>query len=95
MMPLRYEILKDTPEVRAALRAIRKVYSFDAAGGNLHAVLDDGNMQGEINPYYVDEFPTGPEQMRAELRCAEVLNSMSEDHRMSAWYRWHNLHMKV
>lgn len=78
-------------KTRAAVRCMGPVYHYNGAGGGLHVILDDWNVddatikwvRGYIaEPDYMRE--AGPKRLRAEQRCLAVFASLSVDERLSA-----------
>lgn len=55
----------DTPVVRAAAEAAKRVYDFSCVGGNLHIVLDDFNIEDEHLEFCRKEIDNAPESCRA------------------------------
>jgi hypothetical protein len=82
----------DTPEIRRLVKVIERIYSFSGAGGGLHIVLDDWNIEdGDIlwcmqyRPgYRPDGLPL------SERVCAKILLAMTIEERASALYmQWY------
>lgn len=73
-----------SPETIAASGLIRRVYDFNGVGGNLHAQLDDWNIEDE----FFDEFKvfneTTPEQLVAEQACFNAMRTLTIEQRASA-----------
>ncbi len=78
-----------TPLVLEAQPLIRAVYDWHLAGGNLHIVLDDWNLEDANLDFCEKQVRTPdpdvpPEQIEAETKCLAVFRKMSEDERASA-----------
>lgn len=43
---------EEAPQTARLVKLIADLYAIHAVGGPLHAVLDDGNLDGVIEPYY-------------------------------------------
>lgn len=76
-------------ETKRAARLISKVYEHHGAGGGLHIVVDDWNLDhsslgycGQLmeNPAY----DVSRERLTAERKCLKSLQAMTEDERASA-----------
>ncbi|MEQ1931959.1 MAG: hypothetical protein ABL957_15715 [Parvularculaceae bacterium] len=84
----------DTPAIRVAATLAEKVYAGCAVGGNLHAVLDDWNIEddhfedGEM-PIYSDDPPD--EQVLVERECYAALKALTLPERASALAMLHRL----
>lgn len=79
----------DNQKVRDAQPLISDVYEFHGAGGSLHIVLDDSNIDdSDINFCLtsIAENKRGypPEQIEAERKCGEHFLSMTVEERSSA-----------
>lgn len=85
----------DEPEIDIVRLApvvalIRKVYEFDLAGGGLHIVVDDDNIETSHIRWCLDSwipedrFKTSAEQKAAEIACGEALLELTEDERQAA-----------
>lgn len=72
-------------KVELAVKLITAVYEIACTGGNLHAQIDDYNLDEghfqEFNPYFKD---ITEEQATIEQECFKHLQTMSEDERYSA-----------
>jgi hypothetical protein len=53
------ECVIDSPSIRAAAAAMDAVYEFHCAGGNLHIVLDDWNLEDESLEFCRKEISGG------------------------------------
>lgn len=80
----------DSPQIREAIPLIGDVYKYHLAGGALHIVLDDWNLDDNdikhCRDYVADD--TEPEQRDAELACLECFSNLSIDERASALARY-------
>lgn len=81
----------DTPAVRAAADTIRAVYNAPGglAGGNLHIVIDDYNVEDEHLEFcaarHAEHVGTDdPALVDAEARCIDALRPLTEEERVSA-----------
>ena len=80
----------DTPEVRAAAQAIHEVYLYSCAGGNLHIVVDDWNVEDGNLAFCQEKISEGgyegctAEQLIAEQQCLDILKRLTEEERASA-----------
>lgn len=85
----------DNEKVRNVLPLIDEVYVHSGAGGNLHIVLDDSNVEDENLAHcrkWIEEggykpgwgHDDSPEQLAAEMACLIALEAMTEDERNSA-----------
>jgi len=77
-------IVSDATLLAAA--SIDIVFSYSAVGGNLHAILDDWNLEDE---FFEDGFKNWSErasedQVAAERACFDRLRGMSVDERASS-----------
>ena len=78
-----------TEKVRRAARLIGEVYTWHRTGGNLHTVIDDWSLEGDIldacrvqiieNPHHYPQM-----QIATEMRCLVALCSLNMDERISA-----------
>lgn len=76
-------------KVKKAVRLIEKVYKYNGAGGNLHVVLDDWNIEDchvftDFNDKYIEEHKESEGQYKAEKECIAQLRLMNEKERASA-----------
>ena len=76
---------------KAAAVAIARVYECRCAGGNLHIVVDDWNLDDEDIAFCIKYIGNGgfegqddPEKLIAESECAEMLKRMTLEERVSA-----------
>ena len=81
----------DTPAVREAALAVIGVYEYHAAGGNMHIVLDDWNIEDEHVVWCRNKIADGgffgddsSEQLAVELRCCDLFLALSESERAAA-----------
>lgn len=74
--------VSDTEALAELLVLIRVLYEDHGAGGPLHTVLDDWNLDGEISPYWMHDEPAVLEYHC--LRIAALLNAMPLDERIAA-----------
>lgn len=73
----------------AAAKLIDEVYEWSCAGGHLHIVVDDWNLEDENIEFCIGEMDKNshelpPEAIEAERKCAAALMALSEDERYSA-----------
>lgn len=67
-----------------------EVYKHNCVGGNLHIVLDDWNIEDENIDWCINHIKTQPnddstpEQLKAEMKCAEYLRGLTIEERNSA-----------
>lgn len=78
-----------SPATRAAAKLIDKVYEFSGVGGNLHCVLDDGNVEDGDLAYALAQIKKGDwryshEMYETELACHAALASLTFEERVSA-----------
>jgi hypothetical protein len=73
--------------------AVRELYQLEPMGGPLHAVLDDWNLRGQIEPYWPAAGIAGdlddddPDMARIATLCTElaaILNGWTEPQRYAA-----------
>ena len=69
----------DTPEIRQAVVLIKALYREHAAGGWLHIVVDDWNVEQCNLDYCATVIDTD-----VERRCHAALNALTETERASA-----------
>ena len=80
----------DTPAVREAAAAVHEVYVYSCAGGNLHIVLDDWNVEGGNLAFCQEKISEGgyegctAEQLAVEQRCLDIFKKLTEEERASA-----------
>ena len=75
----------DNPAVRECAAAISKVYEFSMAGGGLHCVVDDFNIEDEhLTDEYIGRWNSSQKQESAERYCLGILKALSLDERASA-----------
>lgn len=76
----------DQEALAELLVLIRVLYEDHGAGGPLHTVLDDWNLDGEIRPHWGHDEPAV-----LEYHCLKIsapLNAMTEQERIAALARW-------
>lgn len=86
-----------TDRTLMAADLVGQVYGFSGAGGNLHIVLDDWNIEDDnldfcskqidAGGYYDSKYPDErdtPEQLAVERRCCDAFMRMSIAERASA-----------
>ena len=71
-------------KVHVAVPLVQKVYEFSSAGGGLHIVVDDYNLEDGHIDWCIDyiknnENGVSPEQIEAELKCAFALKELTEN----------------
>lgn len=77
----------DNEKTRAAAAAIDRVYEFSGAGGNLHIVVDDWNLEDsslewcKVNAIVSEQ---DDEKREAEMACYTALRELTEEERYSA-----------
>ena len=69
----------DTPLVRYAAETVKDLYGAHPAGGALHIVVDDYNVEDEHLQMVEDQCLDG-----LEAACLTALKALSEDERASA-----------
>jgi hypothetical protein len=77
----------DNDKMDDAVAAIEEVYNFHLAGGALHVVIDDWNLEDERITFcekYAKDNTERKDQLAAELHCIELLKEMSVEERASA-----------
>ncbi len=88
----------DTPAVREAARAVRWLYEFAGAGGGMHIVVDDWNLDDDIawclDPLQnLSHHSEDPAERALEIYAGLALLVLSEEERASAlalndgWWR--------
>jgi len=77
----------DNSNVREAVRQIDRVYHFHSAGGGLHIVLDDFNIDDDDLDWCLNKGRLSS----VERRCASHLRKMTVSERASAvgFHYWH------
>lgn len=82
-----------TDQTARFIEAVRDLYQFEPMGGPLHAVLDDWNLRGLIEPYWPAQGIAGdledddPDMARIAALCTEIaalLNGWTEPQRYAA-----------
>jgi len=81
-------------KVEAAIGLIEKVYEFNLAGGGLHVMIDDWNLEDghfdvESREHLIafqKHRKFSDEQVVAELKCFDALADMTTKERASALY---------
>ena len=85
----------DNERVREAVQLADEVYEFNCAGGGLHVLLDDFNVDDDsfcVRYTGHDDADTPPEQIATEERCAAAFLALTVEERASAlamrnnWY---------
>ena len=87
-------------KTESCARAIGNVYSHHEAGGALHVIIDDWNLQDafvneckediEKTEYRNDpDDPVPDDRLEAERECVRQLEAMSEEERASAMAIYH------
>lgn len=71
-----------TPQIDEAATLIRELYAREPVGGPLHAVLDDWNIDGAIEPWEPEMWSS--ETRAIADRIAALFNAMPEVDRASA-----------
>lgn len=72
-------------KTRTAAKLIEKVYDFCNSGGNLHAIIDDFNIDDHYFKQYELIIPDiSFKQKRAEIECFFYLKRLTKAERMSA-----------
>ena len=79
----------DSPAIRAAAEAIAAVYDLPegGAGGSLHVVVDDFNIDDDDLPWaqqWLNEHQDDPEARRVEQNCLDKLRALTLEERASA-----------
>ena len=73
----------DNEKVREAVEWVREVYEYHSAGGGLHIILDDFNIEDEhieLCDKWIREHGAGP----GEEECLALFKTMTMDERASA-----------
>lgn len=78
----------DNARVRDALEAVEAVYEHSCAGGNLHILLDDNNIDDEhfefLRGAIRENIYGGSEwQLEAESRCLDLMERLTMEERAS------------
>lgn len=78
----------DNEKVRAALVLVEAVYDYHAAGGHLHCMLDDMNVDGDFafEQDLIDKGgygDTSPEDLATEQACLDAFKALTIDERYS------------
>jgi|GEM_PF-2363068 len=78
-------------KTKKAAKAINKIYDFHGAGGSLHIIIDDWNLEDSHIDFcdsYIDEEggEASKRQKQAERYCLRLLKDMTIDERASALY---------
>ena len=76
-------------KTKKAVKLIKEVYKYHGAGGSLHIILDDWNLEDSHVDFCgkvisLNEYDDPPELLDAELKCYEALKKMSIEERASA-----------
>jgi hypothetical protein len=77
----------DNEAVRAAVPLIAEVYKHHLAGGALHIVLDDWNLEDQYLSFcaeHIGEYDSTPEQQNAERKCLKAFQELTLDERERA-----------
>jgi hypothetical protein len=79
----------NNPKVIEAVSAIELIYEYHLAGGGLHIILDDWNLDDGSLRFcrkYIEDtnYDVDPEQLQAELTCLELFEKLSENDRAAA-----------
>lgn len=77
-------------EIKERIRFLKQeIYKFHGAGGGLHIVLDDGNMENDHINYcieYVKECDSfTEEQKNMQIECAELLLKLGYSKRIKLY----------
>lgn len=79
----------NTPAVRNAAELIHRVYQHEPAGGYLHVVIDDWNLDDHslnvcIQDIHDNELNYEPHRTALQAECAEALRALTTAERASA-----------
>jgi hypothetical protein len=74
-----------SPAVVLACGLVRRVYDFNCVGGNLHAQLDDWNIEDEHwESYSVYHDDCSPGQIEVERQCFDAFKALTLEERAAA-----------
>ena len=76
---------------RELVPTIEAVYEYSGVGGNLHVVLDDGNIRDDDIRFCQARIAEEPDETKrdVEARCAELLLRASRTQRLKAVRGWY------
>jgi hypothetical protein len=76
-----------TPRVLEAVRLMQRVYEHNPVGGNLHVIIDDGNMEDYFLDVDFNEnvFNSDPVALYAEMECLDYLKTLTYRERLRAY----------
>lgn len=72
-----------------AVDLILEVYCHHVAGGGLHCLLDDWNLEDSFCERYIPEDEISPERAAAEDACAKAMRELSIPERNAALILFH------
>lgn len=88
------ELIEVDERVLNAAKSMTLVYKHSNGGGNLHVIIDDGNVDCSCDPddwydFEQDGKPTGKAQKAAEIKCLRLLSVLDYNERLAACKVWH------
>ena len=66
------------PLYQETIELIKEIYKKHPVGGELHIVLDDGNVENHHIQWCIDNLECDPEERELYLKCANNLLKMEE-----------------
>ena len=82
---------KEVTRMERAIETAKRVYGFNGAGGALHIVLDDGNIETghiEWSIRHVSEYSDSWQEVVAAVLCGEAWLALTEKEREEAYGRY-------